>query len=112
MTKTIVVTERFRVGAIYRREVMSWLDEFGVPYVEHRGLLDSIIVAKVYTEAHLIGFRNFSRRYNALVTHMKALDAEERREERQRKQDILDAKLARKNRWRKMTFRKPLTKLK
>lgn len=112
MTKTLIATERFEVGAIYRREVKSWLDEFGVPYVEHRGLLDSVIVAKIYTESHKFGFERFAKRYNALVDYVKALDAEERREERQRKQDILDAKLARKNRWRKMTFRKPLTKLK
>lgn len=107
--KTPIATERFRVGALYRREVMSWLDEYGVSYSEHRGLLDSVIVAKAYTERQMIGFRKFAKHYNAFVTHIEALDAEEKRERLVQEQDRTRAKIARKNRWRKMTLRKPLS---
>lgn len=101
----------YTVGSVYRRDIMVRLDELGIPYTEHRNLLKSIIVVKIYTEAQEdayyrfeVEFADFERRLREI--RRRQLDAKREAERKEQAE-----KLARKNRFRKLTFRKPLTTL-
>lgn len=102
----------YTVGSVYRRDIMVRLDELGIPYTEHRNMLKSIIVVKIYTEAQEdayyrfeVEFADFERRLREI--RRRQLDAKREAERKEQAE-----KLARKNRFRKLTFRKPLTTLK
>lgn len=101
----------YTVGSVYRRDIMVRLDELGIPYTEHRNMLKSIIVVKIYTEAQEdaycrfeVEFAGFERRLREI--RRRQLDAKREAERKEQAE-----KLARKNRFRKLTFRKPLTSL-
>lgn len=101
----------YEVGSAHRRDFMVRLDELDLPYTEHRTMFSSTIVVKTYTESHEDAFwefqldvADFQKRLNE-VKRQRAV----RKQEAERKEQA--EKLARKNRFRKLTFRKPLTSL-
>lgn len=97
----MVKTQTLTIGAIYRRNFRVRLDELGLPYTEHRGLVDSDIIVKLSTPEHDEAYKVFARDCRAFMAQLAELDRQEEEE-----------KLARKNRFRRLTFRKPLTSLK
>lgn len=104
-------TYTLELGALHRKDVMVRLDQLGLRYVEHRGLLDSTIVIQIFSERDASTLLVFKREFTAFVRRLQAIDDEIEREEVDRKYFIYRKKLARKNRWRRMTFRKPLVVL-
>lgn len=96
----MISSNRLTVGALYRKGVMIRLDELGIPYTEHRSLVNSVIIVKVYTKQQEAACKIFMREFIAFVRRLEALDRKEAQEE-----------LARKNRFRRLTFRKPLLSL-
>lgn len=91
-------TYTFTINPKFRRDYMALMDEAGLPYTEHRS--DSTIVIQIETEAHEDAYSLFAVK---LATFVAELNVE--------KLQIQEKKLARKNRFRKLTFRKPLTTL-
>jgi phosphoribosylanthranilate isomerase len=91
---------RYEFGAMYRKGVMVRLDELGLPYTEHRTLVDSVIIVKTYTKEQEAAYRSFSADVRAFMVQLHEIEMEEERQE-----------LARINRFRKLTFRKPLKRL-
>lgn len=96
----MIGSKRLTVGALYRKDIMIRLDELGIPYTEHRSFVDSVIIVKVYTNEQVSAYNVFMREFAAFVRRLEALEKQEAREE-----------LARKNRFRRLTFRKPLVSL-
>lgn len=96
----MIGSTRLTVGALYRKGVMIRLDELGIPYTEHRTFVDSDIIVKVYTAQQKSAYNVFMEEYMAFVHRLEALDRKEEQEE-----------LERKNRFRRLTFRKPLVSL-
>lgn len=94
-------THTLTIGALHRRGFRVRLDELGLPYTEHRGLVDSDIIVKLYTPEHHEAYKVFARDCRAFMLYLAELERQEEEEE-----------LARKNRFRRLTFRKPLTSLK
>lgn len=83
---------------------MAYLDELDLPYQEHRGFLDSTIIVKIHNERHLRALRVFQSAFKAWQQRLQAIDDEIDREARLEQ-------LARKNRWRRLTLRRPLKSL-
>lgn len=110
MTRTID-TYTLEIGALHRKDVMVRLDQWGLRYVEHRGLLDSTIIIQVFNDADLKRLYKFKYEFRAWQLHLQAIDNEFEREELERKNRANHKKLVRKNRWRRLTFRKPLKAL-
>lgn len=104
-------TYTYEIGASYRRSFMIRLDELGLPYSEHRTMFGSTIIVKTYTEAHEDAFWEFQLDVQDFQRRLK----ENKRKQAERKQEKLRKeqaeKLASKNRFRKLTFRKPLKSL-
>lgn len=96
----MISSNRLTVGALYRKGVMIRLDELDIPYTEHRSLVDSVIIVKTYTAQQEAARKVFMREFIAFLRRLEALDRQEEREE-----------LDRKNRFRRLTFRKPLVSL-
>lgn len=96
----MIGSKKLTIGAMYRKSVMIRLDELGIPYTEHRTFVDSVIIVKVYTNEQKTAYNVFMGEYMAFVQRLAALDHQEEQEE-----------LARKNRFRRLTFRKPLLSL-
>lgn len=96
----MIGSKKLAVGALYRKDIMIRLDELGIPYTEHRSFVDSVIIIKVYTNEQVSAYNVFMREFTAFVRRLEALEKQEAREE-----------LARKNRFRRLTFRKPLVSL-
>lgn len=96
----MIISKKLTVGALYRKEIMIRLDELGIPYTEHRSFVDSDIIVKVYTKQQVSAYNVFMREFIAFVRRLEAIEQQEAREE-----------LARKNRFRRLTFRKPLVSL-
>lgn len=96
----MIISKRLTVGALYRKDIMIRLDELGIPYTEHRSFVDSDIIVKVYAKQQVSAYNVFMREFIAFVRRLEALEQQEAREE-----------LARKNRFRRLTFRKPLVSL-
>lgn len=108
MTQMLLKAHRLEIGALYRKDVMARLDELGLPYREHRSFLDSTIIVKTYNEAHLTALRTFKREFKAWQARLQAAEDKYDREQIARKNH---KELVSKNRWRWLTFRKPLTSL-
>lgn len=87
----------FTAGAKYRQDFMDLLDEVGVPYAEHRTASSSTIAIQIETEAHEDAYNLFVIKWATFVAQLN-VDKLQKQEK----------KLARKNRFRKLTFRKPL----
>jgi hypothetical protein len=96
----MIGSKKLTIGAMYRKDVKVRLDELGLPYTEHRSLVESIIIVKVHTEQQKAAYDVFMGEFTAFLRRLAALDRQEELEE-----------LARKNRFRRLTFRKPLTSL-
>lgn len=76
---------------------MDLLNEVGVPYAEHRTAFGSTIAIQIETEAHEDAYNLFVIKCATFVAQLNV--------EKLQKQE---KKLARKNRFHKLTFRKPL----
>lgn len=96
------------IGALHRRDVMIRLDQLGLSYVEHRGFLESTIVIQIFSEREAKILTVFRRDFLAFVRRLQAVEEEIERENFERQLRADRKKLARKNRWRGLTFRKPL----
>lgn len=96
----MICSEKLTIGAAFRKRWMIRLDELGIPYTEHRSFVDSVIIVKVYTKQQVTAYNVFMREYITFVRRLEAIDREMEQEE-----------LARKNRFRRLTFRKPLRSL-
>jgi hypothetical protein len=110
VTRTIE-TYTLEIGALHRKAVMVRLDQWGLRYVEHRGFLDSTIIIQVFNDADLKKLYKFKYEFRAWQLHLQAIDDEIENEKLEREYRIAQKKLARKNRWRRVTFRKPLKAL-
>lgn len=99
------------IGALHRRDVMVRLDQLGLSYVEHRGFLESTIVIQIFSEREAKILLVFRREFLAFVRRLQANEDEIEREDLERKILIYRKKLARKNRWRTLTFRRPVLSL-
>lgn len=115
MSKTLITSKTFIIGAIYRKKVMVRLDELGIPYVEHRNLVESTIVVQLFTKEDIAAYNIFVPEMKAFIARVRALEQEEEdeREFKELEQFLKkkNTKLARKSRWRRVTFRKPLTSI-
>jgi hypothetical protein len=100
MTESLLTSHRLEIGALHRKGVMVRLTELEIPYKEFRGLADSIIIINIYTAEQKTALQIFKREFMFFQNRLREIDEEYKREE-----------LARKNRWRRLTFRKPLTSL-
>lgn len=96
----MIGSKTLSIGALYRKGVKVRLDELGLPYTEHRSLVDSTIIIKVYTRHQVAAYDVFMDEFIAFMRRLEALDRQEAQEE-----------LARKNKFRRLTFRKPLLSL-
>jgi hypothetical protein len=96
----MICSERLTIGAAFRKRWMIRLDELDIPYTEHRSFVDSVIIVKVYSKEQEAAYNVFMAEYMAFVQRLLDIDLEIEREE-----------LARKNRFRRLTFRKPLRAL-
>lgn len=112
MPETLITSKTFRIGALYRKMVMVRLDELGLPYVEHRTLVDSTIIVRLFTNAHIGAYNIFAPEMKAFIARLQEIDDAEENERYFKKMEKKNEKLARKNRWRRITLRKPLARLK
>jgi hypothetical protein len=110
VTRTIE-TFTLEIGALHRKGVMVRLDQWGLRYVEHRGFLDSTIIIQVFSDADLKKLYKFKHEFRTWQLHLQAIDDEIENEKLDREYHLAQKKLARKNRWRRLTFRKPLKAL-
>lgn len=101
----------YNVGSSYRRGFMVRLDELGLPYAEHRTMFNSTIIVKTYTEAHEDAFWEFQIDVADFQKRLNQAKRKRAEEEREAHRKVIAEKLARKNRFRKMTFRKPVQSL-
>lgn len=93
-------TRTIPAGTKYRRDYLGMLDEVSLQYTEHRTASGSTIVIQIETEAQEDAYNFFVIKWATFVAQLNV--------EKLQKQE---KKLARKNRFRKLTFRKPLTTL-
>lgn len=104
-------TYTYTFGSAYRRDFMIRLDELDLPYTEHRTMFDSTVIVKTHTVAQEDAYYEFEREFADFQRRYK--DAE--RQAARRRQEILRQeeakKLARKNRFRRLTLRKPIQSL-
>lgn len=98
----------FTVGAAHRRDFMIRLDELGLPYKEHRALTKSTIVIQTFTVEHEDAYYRFALDVSTFVLRLNALKEQRKLRELEALRDEQLKKLARKNFFRKLTFRKPL----
>lgn len=98
----------YTIGSAYRRDIMVRLDELDIPYTEHRNMLKSIIVVKTYTEAQEDAYYQFEIEFAAFERRLKEVRRRQLAAKREAERKEKAEKLARKNRFRKLTFRKPL----
>lgn len=98
----------FTVGAAHRRDFMIRLDELGLPYKEHRTWASSTIVVQTFTEAHEDAYYRFSMDVATFVMRLNAAKQQRKLREMEALRTEQLKKLARKNRFRRLTFRKPL----
>lgn len=103
-----VETYTYTIGSAYRRDIMIRLDQLGVPYTEHRTMFNSTIIVKTRTLAQGNAYYVFELEFAEWQRRLKDAkrQAEKRRLEVLRQEEA--KKLARKNRFRKLTFRKPI----
>lgn len=101
-------TYTYTIGSAYRRDIMIRLDQLGVPYTEHRTMFNSTIIVKTRTLAQEDAYYTFEIEFASFQRRLKDAKrkAEQRRLEVLRQEEA--KKLARKNRFRKLTFRKPI----
>lgn len=101
----------YTFGAAFRRDFMIRLDELDLPYTEHRTMFDSTVIIKTHTIAQEDSYYTFEIEFADFQRRLK----DSQREAARRRQEILRQeeakKLARKNRFRRLTFRKPLQSL-
>lgn len=95
----------FTVGSVHRREFMIRLDELGLPYKEHRTPFNSTIIVQTFLEAHDDAYSRFELDVSNFVLRLDAVK-QQRELEALRKEH--QKKVARKNFFRRLTFRKPL----
>lgn len=109
--RRMIKTYTLEIGALYRKDIMVRLDQLGLSYVEHREFLESTIVIQAFSEREANILLVFRRQFLAFVRRLQAEEEEIERENFERELHIYRKKLARKNRWRGLTFRKPLAVL-
>lgn len=101
----------YTLGASYRRDIMIRLDELDLPYTEHRTMFDSTVIIKTRTMAQEDAYYKFEVEFADFQRRLE----NSKRQEARRRQEILRKeeakKLARKNRFRHLTLRKPLQSL-
>lgn len=96
----MISSHRLTIGAGFRTKWLIRLDELDIPHNEHRTLFDSVIIVKIYTHRDKAAYSVFMDEFNVFLRRLAKVDRELEQEE-----------LARKNRFRRLTFRKPLTRL-
>lgn len=101
-------TYTYTIGSAYRRDIMIRLDQLGIPYTEHRTMFNSTIIVKTRTLAQSDAYYVFEREFAEWQRRLRKAkrQAEQRRLEILRKEEA--KKLARKNLFRRLTFRKPI----
>ena len=77
------------------------MDELGLTYKEHKGLVDSDFIVQTFTPAQEAAAKVLREDVKAFVRKLARIEREEERQEQNKK-------IARKNRVRRLTFRKPL----
>lgn len=101
----------YTLGASYRRDFMIRLDELDLPYTEHRTMFDSTVIVRTRTMAQEDAYYTFEIEFADFQRRLE----NSKRQEARRRQEILRQeeakKLARKNRFRRLTLRKPLQSL-
>lgn len=104
-------TYTYTFGSAYRRDFMIRLDELDLPYTEHRTMFDSTVIIKTHTVAQEDAYYGFELEFADFQRRLE--DA--KRQATRRRLEILRQeqakKLARKNLFRKLTFRKPVQSL-
>lgn len=99
----------YEVGSLRRKEFKIRLDELGLPYSEHSSsFFASTIVVKASTKEHEAAADRLMLEVEELQQRM--IEAKNRRaaEEQEKIRMEKAIELARKNRFRRLTFRKPL----
>lgn len=101
----------YTVGSAHRRDFMVRLDELGLPYTEHRNMIKSTIIVKTFTAAHEEAYYEFELDVEDFTNRLDEVKRQraERKQEACRKEQA--EKLAKKNLFRKLTFRKPVQSL-
>lgn len=108
MASTMTRTETFEFGIAHRRNMRILLGQLDIPYVEHKGLITSTFIVKV-SQANRLSYKIFLNEVQILIQEIEARDEARALEEWQAEKAKSDSRLARKNNWRKMTFRKPVS---
>lgn len=114
----MIGSTKITISALHCKDFMIRLDELGVPYKERRGMLDSVIVIKVYTAQQEAAYDVWAQEFTAFERNLTETARQEARAELARKNqclriDTLDwcekrEESVRKNRFCRLTFRKPL----
>ena len=101
----------YTFGAAVRRDFMIRLDELDLPYTEHRTMFESTVIVRTRTVAQKDAYYEFELECADFQRRLK----DSQRRAANRRQEVLRQeqakKLARKNRFRRLTFRKPLQSL-
>lgn len=108
MEHSSVTTETLEVGDLYIVKTKARLDQLGLRYTCERGFRDTTITIEASSESEKASLKKFMVEVNQKLQELKELDE-------RFKQDVIEwenrQRLAKVNRWRHLTFRKPLTSL-
>lgn len=100
-----VMTQTLEVGDLYIVKTKARLDQLGLSYTCERGFRDTTITIKASCQSEKASLKKFMVEVNQKLQELKEIDE-------RFKQEAIEwenrKKLARKNRWRGLTFRKPL----
>lgn len=97
-------TEKYQIGHLHSREFRIALSEWDLPYEEHKGLLESVFVIKAGSPRDATKLVAFNHEAHAWMERIEAMRQQRNDEEQARR-------LRRVNRFRRVTFRKPLSEL-
>lgn len=108
MIHSTVMTQTLEVGDLYIVKTKARLDQLGLSYTCERGFRDTTITIKAACQSEKASLKKFMVEVNQKLQALKDLDE-------RFKQDAIEwenrQKLAKINRWRRLTFRKPLKRL-
>jgi hypothetical protein len=108
MNHSPVMTQMLEVGDLYIVNTRARLDQLGLSYTCERGFRDTTITIEASSESEKASLKKFMVEVNQKLQKLKELDE-------RFKQDTIEwenrQKLAKVNRWRRLTLRKPLTSL-
>lgn len=109
MIHSTVITQTLEVGDLYIVKTKARLDQLGLSYTCERGFRDTTITIKTSCPSEKVSLKKFMVEVNQKLQELKELDERFEQEaiEWENRQ-----KLEKINRWRRITFRKPLETLK